>query len=90
MMDPKHTGAGCTISSSIAPKNLEQHHTEHGFSGIPEEILKKLCAEWDVRMPSVPKNVSELNALQAALVVHHEPGTSAEEVVASLRKLGSS
>ena len=42
MLNEKQTGAGCIISSSMEPSTLEQHHTKHGFSGIPEDILKKI------------------------------------------------
>ena len=42
MLNEKQTGAGCIISSSMEPSTLEQHHTKRGFSGIPEDILKKI------------------------------------------------
>ena len=84
MLNEKQTGAGCIISSSMEPSTLEQHRTKHGFSGIPEDILKKMCNEWEVGVASVPKGVSEQQALQTALTLHHDPATTAEEVLAKV------
>ena len=84
MLNEKQTGAGCSLSSSMEPKTLEQHHTKHGFSGIPEDVLKKMCNEWEVGVATVPKGVSEQQALQTALTLHHDPATTAEEVLAKV------
>ena len=80
----KATGAGIRFSSSSTPVTLESYHTDHAFAGLSEDIMKKMCQDWNIDTPDVPKDMSEVTALQTALVVHNKPGTSAEEVVAKV------